>query len=160
MESEAATSAVMQAIEVLFQKTDRISKLSHDSLSALREVKNNLHQSGQEKFSAQDIAHLTKNLADLAKDHGELAALTSPIIEALQFQDRLRHRLSNIVKMTKVWLECRQEFSNHDNPADFLAEIGDRMRQQTTSPDEREILRRYFVGMKDEASLTEAVNLF
>lgn len=160
LESERATSAVMQAIDVLFQKTDRISKLSTASLDALQDVKDRLAQHQRQKFSPQDIAHLTRNLAELAKDHSELSTITSAMIEALQFQDRLRHRLENIVKMTQVWLVARQEAVPRAASSRFLAGVGERLAQQTTSADERAVLRAHFQGMSEEINVTQAVNLF
>lgn len=109
--------------------SDLVEVLSHDA-------------SGQ---SLNKTVDLLKNL------NREDRELTDPIIEALQFQDRLKQKLENLVKMLEVWKNFRGDKKSEcfETPENLI-EFGEKLKKCCTTPEERDTLQKYIQGLSHE----------
>ncbi len=164
-ESEASTSAVSSAIDQLMAKAERVSKISAAGLVALKAAKRTLDQhKGPAKYNPVAINSLIKSLQGLSREHEEVRGIINPIIENLQYQDRLRQRLENISKMTHYWTTFRKPVAAGGGAGgpvecDFLG-FAQGLAKLTTSVEERDILRRHFKELPTETRVEDSVTLF
>lgn len=154
-ESENATSQVSQAIDTLLQTTSRVSELSEDSLTAINDLKHKLQNHIAKKGSSED---LISSLQDISSRYDEIQNVIHPIIETLQFQDRLRQNLENLSKMIPLWIESRQRYAQSISQEDLL-EFGESLMACTTMKDERDCIRKYIKGLKEEQQ-QDSVTMF
>ncbi|SMF25126.1 hypothetical protein [Pseudobacteriovorax antillogorgiicola] len=154
-ESEESTSKVSNAIDSLLKDTARVSELSTESLTAIE----GLHAKLKVHFeSGASVEDLIKTLQELANDHDEIKNVIHPIIESLQFQDRLRQNLENIEKMIPCWLKHRQAVPEGAS-AEQLRAFGENLLNCTTMKEERDYVRGHIDGLKEEEE-KESVMLF
>jgi hypothetical protein len=164
-ESEASTSAVSSAIDQLMAKAERVSKISAAGLVALKAAKKTLDlHKGPAKYSQVAINSLINSLQGLSREHEEVRGIINPIIENLQYQDRLRQRLENISKMTHYWTGFRKPIvaaGGLDDHGDFdVLGFAQGLAKLTTSVEERDILRRHFKELPTETRVDDSVTLF
>jgi len=158
-ESEASTSRVTDAIEMLLQNTARVSELSDKSLRAIQSLQKTLKASFMGK-TVLDMNQVIQSLEQLSKEHDEIQEIIQPIIRSLQFQDRLRQNLENIQKMLSKWLQERRTFSQgQQRSADQVLAFGQSLLADTTMKSERDVIRRYITELPSELEVA-AVNLF
>lgn len=164
-ESESSTHSVSVAIDLLMAKAERVSKISAAGLVALKAAKQTLDQQKvPSQYTQVAINSLIKSLQGLSREHEEVRSIINPIIENLQFQDRLRQRLENIGKMTSYWVEKRQTLARSQKQAgssqqDDLAFVQG-LAGLTTSVEERDVLRRHFSELPPETRVQDSVTLF
>ena len=156
-ESEQSTSRVMLAIDVLLKNTQRVSQISKESLEALQGLQKAITIQMNDR-NRESLTSLIKNLEELAKQHGEVQEVIHPIIQALQFQDKLRQNLENILKMLPVWIAYRQGLPSHMN-YEKLIDFGRLIAKQTTMISERDVIRAYIDGLPPEQDV-QAVVMF
>ena len=143
---------------VLLKKTARVSQLSEDSLKAIEEFKSDL----DEKLSNTEcnLTDLVSNLKKLTHENAEAKAIIGPIIEELQFQDRLRQNLENIAKTVEVFLEFREVVQGSGALTEQIKQdFGNKLCQKMTMKSERDIVRGYIAGL-DEEKDQESVQFF
>jgi len=142
-ESESATTRIGDIFHELMNEAKRVYKMSEHTLETLQHYKEQLAQMGDD--GAVKSSDLIKGLKALAKKNSEIDSIASPIIESLQFQDRIRQNMENVVKIVKHWTECR-----HNGSVDMVA-FGNELLKKTTMAEERDIIRRHISGLNDEA---------
>ncbi len=154
-EAEQGTERVTQAISNLLQDIDRVSKMSEDSLKALNNLQHLLKGVDKENY-----AQLKKSLTTLSQENKEIDGYIQPIMEALQFQDRFRQNLENIVRMIDVWedFKSRPELDSTASAA-MMTEFGKALIAKTTMKRERDIVRTYIDGLEPEQEISR-VELF
>ncbi len=150
-ESEQSTARVMEAIDQLLRNTARVSQLSAESLVAIQGLQAAISIRMGEK-SREGLAQLIKNLEVLAAEHDEVQNVIHPIIQALQFQDKLRQNLENVLRMLPVWLEFRKGLP-YQISQDKLIEFGNLLTKKTTTIAERDVIRAHIDGMIPEADI-------
>ena len=133
LESESATNQVNDIISILLDEAGRISAVSKETLSAvasMQEIINNLLNHDGDRDAANELANALKKTSDEDK---EIKSFVSPIMEALQFQDRISQNMSNFSKMVRTWLEKREELEGQQEFADEdKVDFGERLLQCTT----------------------------
>jgi hypothetical protein len=142
-ESEASATRIGDVFQTLMNEAKRVFKMSEHTLETLQSYKEQLSQMGED--GAMKSNELIRGLKKLAKQNSEIDDIASPIIESLQFQDRIRQNMENVVKILKHWTEHR-----HDANVDMVA-FGNELLTKTTMPEERDIIRRHISGLNEEA---------
>lgn len=149
-ESETATEKINDIITILLDDAMKVSALSKDTLGAInsmREVINNLTNE-RDKDAANDLA---KALTQASTEDEEMRRFVSPIMESLQFQDRISQNMNNFSKMLRTYIEKREELLgmpqlSEEDRVDF----GNRLLECTTMPEEREVIRSFIDNLKEE----------
>jgi hypothetical protein len=153
--SESETQIIYTTLDTILADTKRRSSISKQTLEVLTQVQDLLKQHGN------DLEGMVEKIRRLTSDQKEVMLLTNPIIEALQFQDRLRQNLENLSKVCKIWDE-QQGTLGKDRiiKGDALKEFGERCLKAMTSPEEREIVRQFITGLPEEKKATDDLLLF
>jgi hypothetical protein len=156
-ESENSTQLVMQAVEGLIKKAERVSSVSAESLKALGSLKDAFARQYADKVQEKPIEQLLVSLEALSQQHREVSDIIGPVVEALQFQDLLRQNLENMIKLTAAWIDLRaRAHSQVMSPTD----IGEALLKCTSTVDERNIIRRFIDGLPPEEALEGRVAMF
>ncbi|MGE0173472.1 MAG: hypothetical protein AB7T49_11815 [Oligoflexales bacterium] len=157
LESEKSTTNITDTITLLLSDTQRVSKLSKESLAAIKQVGNKFQ--GAASLNAIKVGDLIATLVHLCKEHEELGLIIEPIIHSLQFQDRFRQNLENIAKMVDVWLAERAKTVTGDQQA-ALSTFGEKLAKCTTMREERDVLRKHIPNINLPPERTEEVTFF
>lgn len=147
-ESEYSTARVTEAIDILLQNTARVSQISAESLAAIQGMQKAISIRFGDK-SRESLVKLIQNLEELAGEHAEVQSVIHPIIQALQFQDKLRQNLENAVRMLPVWIEFRKNLPVQITP-EKLQEFGKALMAKTTMISERDVIRAHIDGLRPE----------
>lgn len=147
-EAEEGTTRVTNAIDLLLKDISRVSAMSSESLKALESL-----QSMLSKFDKKNYQQLQKSLASLSRENSEIDSYIQPIMEALQFQDRFRQNLENVVKMIDVWQKTRSAMADGGSSPDQLLDFGKALLAKTTMKRERDIIRAEIEGLEPEAEV-------
>lgn len=154
-EAENGTERVTAAIDTLLKDIGRVSAMSADSLKAL-----NALQSVLKKVDKENYQQLQKSLTTLSQENHEIDSYIQPILEALQFQDRFRQNLENVVHMIDVWQDYRDKPElGSGASADMLKDFGKALMAKTTMKRERDVIRSHIEGLEPEAEVSR-VSLF
>lgn len=152
-EAETGTERVTAAIDQLLENIARVSQVSQDSLEALDQLKSMLKDVNQ-----QNLQQLQDSLSLLSRQNGEIDGFIQPIMQSLQFQDRLRQNLENIVKMLGVWIDKRDQMPEVCTDADMRS-FGSLLLGATTMKRERDVIREAIPGLEPEADASN-ITLF
>ena len=144
--SEKSEEAALQVIDVLnevIEEAERIANTSEESLNDLRKVMQTAEDN--ESLTMRELKQMLEGLA--ARDH-TIQGQVYPVIQTLQFQDRLQQNIQNTAKMMDIWMHFKadHEVSAEDN----LNEFGKRLMEMTTMADERKILRKHVPTLEEE----------
>lgn len=156
-ESENSTQMVLQAIEGLLKKSERVSSISSESLKALGTLKEAFGRQYADKVKEKPVEHLLGSLEALSQEHREVSGVIGPVVEALQYQDLLRQNLENMVKLTAAWIELR---ARAHTQVMSPAEIGEALLKCTSTVEERNVIRRFIHGLPPEEALEGRVAMF
>ncbi|MCX6127555.1 MAG: hypothetical protein NTX25_00655 [Proteobacteria bacterium] len=151
-EAEQSNSQVTSAIDLLLENATRVSQISSESLAAIQGMQTAIQVSLNDKTKLT-IGSLLENLEQLAKQHKDVESVISPVIQALQFQDRLRQNLENMVKMLPIWMSFRETLPE-TIAEQHLHDFAHQLMQVSTMKSERDIVRRFIAGLPAEADVT------
>ena len=154
-EAETEAMKVNDIINTLISEAGRRASMSQKALDATRSIQQSI-ESLRTSDDKKKISSLVNILESISKEHSELGSLTGPIIEALQFQDRLRQNLENMGKVLNTWLVERQSVGHELDGAAQLA-YGQKLLACMTSQDERAVVRRFIVGLPVEETVADAM---
>lgn len=156
-ESEKAVASVIQVMDLLMNDARRISSMSEDTLGAVREFRKTILQLQNkieddqldQELSATQL--LIQELSRLTHEHEEVNELVQPIVQVLQFQDRITQNMENMRRMLHVWQETRKsvEKSGQFNQEAKEA-FGQALYHCTTMEEERQPLRQRFDNLTPE----------
>ncbi len=155
-ESERAVSSVLEIMDMLMNDAKRIASLSEDTLGAVREFRKKIMRLKEKmetdtlesELSATQI--LIRELSRLTHEHEEINELVQPVVEVLQFQDRITQNMQNLQNMLKVWQETRKAVEESGRfGEDERNAFGRRLFDSTTMEEEREPLRQLFDGLPE-----------
>ncbi|MDD9952517.1 MAG: hypothetical protein OXT67_13225 [Zetaproteobacteria bacterium] len=159
-ESEEATSQVNEILSMLLDDANRVAAMSKETLDAIgsmQEIISALKPSGDREAANR----LAKALLEAAAEDQDVNQFVSPIMEALQFQDRIHQNMNNTVKMMRVWRDVRYKiavtgkFSNEDR-----IKFGNTLLECTTMVEERDLIRRHIEGVEPENATQDDVIFF
>jgi hypothetical protein len=154
-EAESGTERVMTAIDVLLRDIRRVSAMSGDSLKALNSLQGLLKNVDHDNYN-----QLLTSLETLSRENHEIDNYIQPIMESLQFQDRFRQNLENIVLMIDTWQEFRLHLQDGEGDTHAqLREFGKALLAKTTMKRERDIIRAHIEGLEPESDVRR-VELF
>lgn len=154
-EAESATDHISQILHSLVSDAKRISSMSEDSLKVLNEIKKAIDDP-----DTKTSENLSVTLREIANQSNEVNEFVSPIIESLQFQDRIRQNMENQLAMLNLWNQMRkQQVGKNSWSEKDQVEFGKKLLEHTTMPEERDIIRQYIPGLPQEEA-TESVLLF
>ncbi len=148
-ESEQSTSRVTDSIDQLLQNTARVSQISNESLLAIQDLQKAISIRIADR-SKDGLTILIKNLEALAGEHAEVENVIQPIIQGLQFQDKLRQNLENILLMLPIWIQFRANVG-FNIPHDKMIEFGTLLMKKTTMVSERDVIRAHIDGLPSES---------
>lgn len=163
-ESEQASSNIAKAIDVLMQDTERVSVLSQSSLDAIASLRTDTAKELDEKKpEGGRIVNLIVGLKALCAEHDDVRDMIDPILLALQFQDRMKQNLDNLIKMLLVWLEFREKLAREGKVYgdEEEREFGNSLYPCTTMVEERDLIKKFFPASEQPAEgATESVSFF
>lgn len=161
-ESEKAVGVVGKILDIIAQDAVRVSKVSEDTLIALNSLKDkfNFNAKSDEKENLS-LSSLISALKKINTENSDIFSFIGPIIENLQFQDRIRQQMENLSKMMEAWNEMRSStnFSNEKYPG-FLVEFGTRLLKFTKSPEERPIIHNEISNLPELENISAAEDNF
>ena len=163
-ESEKAVGVVGQILDIIAKDAARVSKMSDDALSALTQLRDQLPKSkaatSSEKAtetSPQNLSNLIGALKKIGHEHADIFSFIGPIIENLQFQDRIRQQMENLGKMMPLWLETRSlDKMSPENFEASLLDFGTRALQITTTSEERPVIHAQIPNLPEVANVAAA----
>ncbi len=143
-ESENSVEVVGKLLDALAQDIARISAMSTDTVKALGDVRHMIttNHSEAKVIGAVSVRSLVQALKQIGKEHQDIQDVIAPLITTLQFQDRVRQQMENLVKMLKIWMEYRTQ--NNPQTEDELTAFGILLGKPTTTEEERVVLQKVF----------------
>lgn len=139
-ESEKSVSSINNTIAFLLKNSNRITEMSAETLKVLEEVAD--RASKLKPPQGQKISPIVELLQDVQKTHNEAHRLLSPIIQALQFHDRICQKMNNFQKILDAWKINRASLSVAEaNDEATLFKFGKEIMKHTTMREERDIIR-------------------
>jgi hypothetical protein len=155
-ESEKSTSYVTDTVSLILSDTERVSKISKESIDAISAIKKSVHSKALDKSMARDLMTTLTRLCD---DHHELKSVIEPIIHTLQFQDRFRQNLENAYKMLGIWCKERDALSKLPLEEAKL-KLATKFLGCTTMKEEREILKKHVPNLQLPVEKADEVTFF
>ncbi len=154
-ESENSTGKVTDAIDMILEKTARVSQISDESRAAMEGIQKaiSIHMGDH---SRESLSVLIRGLEDIAHEHNEIQTLIAPIIQSLEFQDRLRQNLENMDKMLPHWIEFRKHVPD-EMTEEELRVFGRELMKFTTMIAERDVIRKFIPGLEVETPPPDVV---
>jgi len=156
-DSDEAVRSISKVIDFLLKDSSRISKMSSDTLNAVKNLESVMSEVDK-PTTAATLKKLITALSVLVKEHRSVEDVIMPIVEALQFQDSIRQQMENLGKVMKIWVATRIELGANMTPDQERA-FGEKLLKVTTMFSEREIVRRYIDGLPEEQKAAD-VTLF
>lgn len=155
-ESEKAAKSVGDTIHFLMNDAKRISSMSEEALSVLKDFRAKVTAPKTSMKATDLIAALNQ----LAAEESDVLNLANPVIEALQFQDRVTQQMENMVSMIAAWASQRSAVAQGPvlSEADRIA-FGEVLLKCTTMQGERDIIRSVIPELPEEEK-AEQVKLF
>jgi hypothetical protein len=166
-ESEKSVVVVGQIIDLIMTDVARISAMSEETLKILREIKSFVSDKADSENSFEDIetdktsavSRLTSFLGCLSSQNAEIQTIIMPIVESLQFQDRVRQQMENITKMFPVWKGLRSQIDSGDlagiEKDQLLISFGQDLCKVTTTNEERDCIRKSIPILPQEESVAQ-----
>ena len=161
-QAEVSASEIMRVMNFLMDDSKRIARMSKETLEAVRRLKDSLEpQLGGSARSGLATAKLIATLREFARQYQDVQELLSPIIRALQFQDRIRQNSENMTKMFGVWLNHREVARRSGSYGDSERHaFGAELLKQTTMKEERDLIRQVIDVLPSEEAAPEAPLFF
>ena len=160
-QAEVSASEIMRVMTFLLEDSKRIAKMSKQTVEAVRRLKDTLDpKMNKGAGGGMPAAKLIAALREFARQYQDVQELLSPIIQALQFQDRIRQNSENLLKMLDVWLEERETVRRAGSYGDAERKVfGEALLKMTTMKEERDIVRT-FINLLPAEEPTPAEPLF
>lgn len=153
-ESEKAAQTVGETITFLLSDAKRISIMSTEAVSLLEQVR------GKDKAAvdaAPKAGVLIDSLKKLCTEEADFHRFVDPVVEALQFQDRISQMMENMIRMIATWASMRSNLEGQPTLAEAdLLEFGHTLLGCTTMAEERRFIRQAIPGLPEEQGITEA----
>ncbi len=145
-ESERSAEAIVNVLNRLYDQLKQASAMSGEALSAMNKVLT------LTKSSANDhkIQAFISVLSGLKAKHMELTDTLNPLIQSLQFQDRISQNMDNLRKMLVAWSEQR-------GGSKSLHDFGVMLLEKTTMDEERQIIHRNISGLPQKQEQKDAL---
>ncbi len=154
-ESEKEAAYISDAVNLLVQDIERRSSMTSTTIEALNQVKGKIESFF--KQSKMNVPKLMLELKKLSSNQKEMHELIHPIIEGLQFQDRLRQNLENYTKIVRLWIKERNISTDEKSSDAILHKFGEKLLTCTTSTDERDLIRQLIPSLPEEKKVDDVM---
>jgi hypothetical protein len=144
-ESEHESTRILIALQNVMEDVKRRSKMSAAAEQSLIAAQDRLAiiVNDAENVSLDD---LLGELRSLKSDNAEVSRLVNPVIEALQFQDRLVQNMANLQKIMAFWFEFERN-NDVDAPTDAMKnDLLAGLLKRVTTLEERDLIRQHLGG--------------
>ncbi len=161
-ESENAVDSINTIVNFILADTQRIATLSQHALSLLLKFTEEL-KTPQDESSPnfkERFGVLSKMMSKIQGESAESAQILEPILQSMQFQDRVRQKLENVQKMITVWREFYEKYPSGQLAESDLLSFGECLIKSTTMIEERDIIRHEISGLPEEEKPAEDVLFF
>ena len=148
-ESSKLSEKVSQIIDFIAKDSDRVSKMHQGTLDALSQMKELIGNLSAENRDTEKANKLSLALSSLSNENIQAQELIFPILEALQFQDRISQNMDNLTKMVAKYFEYRNSVTQDGHCVSSLSDFGEDLLKITVMAEEREIIRKYIDGLSD-----------
>ena len=171
-EAEKSVMVAGKILEIITSDVSRVSKMSDDTVNILEDLRKSVEaNSGPENTNSQmafpnnrSVRELILTIKGFSKSNSEIQGLLMPIIESLQFQDRVRQQMENVTKMFPTWLKMREELESGQFDGlgweDTAAEFGERQLKNTVTPEERDTIQAFIPNLKVTAAVSNDDDFF
>ncbi|MEI8027610.1 MAG: hypothetical protein WCI18_14785 [Pseudomonadota bacterium] len=157
-ESERSTLAISSILDVIVGDAARVSQISNETIQAVEKFKT-LVNSLESKNRNVDLANkLVLALKDMAAGDLEVGGLIQPILESLQFQDRITQNMNNMKRMIEHWMEARAKVESGEMIP--METFGKALLKMTAMDSERKIICKYIDGLDLTEGAAESDVLF
>ncbi len=148
-ESEKSTFRINEIINNLMSDAKRVASMSKETLDAFekaREIIDNLVNVGDRKV-ANEIGLLLKGMSD---KNAQIQQTVMPIIEALQFQDRITQNMDHVTEVIRMWLEMRSKVMEKGSFTDEdKVELGQKYCDLVTMGEERDCVVKHIPNIPE-----------
>lgn len=148
--SENAVVVVDKTLQFLMEDSNRISSMGKQTIEILADLKKQMNQSGDQSLNVRPLHSVVKILKKVKSDHSEIDSFIMPIIQSLQFQDRVRQQMENSVKMLSAWLETRKSLAGRSITMEERSVLANTFLSYTTTEEERAAVRSSFPGIEED----------
>ena len=157
-ESERSTLAISSILDVIVSDAARVSQISNETIQAVEKFKT-LVNTLESKNRNVDLANqLVLALKDMAAGDLEVGGLIQPILESLQFQDRITQNMNNMKRMIEYWMEARTKVENGEMIS--MDTFGKALLKMTAMDSERKIICNFIEGLELAEGASESEVLF
>jgi hypothetical protein len=156
-QSQKATESISQILNVLLEDAKRISKMSETTLQAIQTMRQRISTADSKETNA-----IIASLKALCQDHVEVGEFIYPIVETLQFQDRISQNMQNISRMLAAWAAERSRLKDAHGASwseEAQMRFGHALLECTTMKEERDAVRAVIRGLPEEKE-QDAMQLF
>ncbi len=160
-ESEKSVSKIGEIITFLISDSERITTMSTETLQALIDLKKELNQLSGQNSNTGDVTKIKEVLQSVQKSHEDTRLFLEPVIESLQFHDRIRQRMENVLKMMHHWQKHHQTYALQTTLGESdLSQIGAEVAKLTTMTAERDLIRKVIPSLPAEQAPQDDVMFF
>lgn len=158
-ESEEAISKVNKILSLIIENAKRVSALSQETINAITSMQEVITHLGSD--NRQSANNLAKTLKNIALQDKQINEFISPIIETLQFQDRITQNMNNLAKMMECWLQFRKKLDKTKPLSEEQRiEFGKMLLDFTCMKEEREVIHSHIDGIPIEEQETSNILFF
>ena len=159
-ESETSITKINDILNLIVEDSERVSAVSMDTIAAIDNIKqivNNLSSDGNRE-AANDLATA---LTESSREDMQIKKFVTPIMESLQFQDRISQNMKNFAKMIRVWIELRNDIEKGKEFTDQeKIDFGEKLLKCTTMSSERELVRKFIDNLSPEKDVGASALFF
>lgn len=159
-ESETGIYKINSILQLIMENGKRVSAISQETLDAIEKMQLVVEHLGKAERSSANTLGLT--IKNIATQDTQMNQFISPVIETLQFQDRIAQKMNNLSKMLESWRQYRKTLEDTPGQATpkELQDFGDILLKHTCMKEERDIIHRHIKGLKQEVQEETTVLFF
>jgi hypothetical protein len=164
VQAEQSVNLVAKILDDIVSDSARVSKISEDTIQILSRVNAVLIE--REKHAGVSTAkpplpkdlirQVVEALKAVGERNSEVSEYVAPMIESLQFQDRIRQQMDNLPKMLRLWTERRNQLNENEqavNRQQFMEKFGQDLLAVSISEQERAVIRNNIPGLPEPENL-------
>ena len=150
-ESEKATLKISEVLHHLTNDARRISIMSAEAIALLKEFKKKAATIAASPTDGQRVSKLIKGLQELGQGDKDIHEFASPVVSALQFQDRTTQMMNNVKSMIAMWALMRQTWQDQTSlTAEDRKLFGEKLFECTSMASVRDIIRQHIPELPPE----------
>jgi len=157
-QSEKATLQISEVLNHLTSDAKRISIMSAEAVALLKDFKNKAAAIAATSSDTQRVSKLIKGLQELGQGDKDVHEFASPVVAALQFQDRTTQMMTNVKSMIATWAMLRQTWEGQETLTEEDRRMfGEKLLECTSMVSVRDIVRQHIPELPPEKAAEGAV---